>query len=301
MCGGERVRIPFGTRGAGSVTTVNDTVTVEVVDIDDPADPRVDDFRDLNSVDRRPDLPILPGGRRGKGLVIAEGVLVVERMISSRFAPHALLGVDKRFDELVPVLSADSLAGVPFYRTSAQVMADIVGFHLNRGVLAVARRPQPLDPADVIARARTVAVLEGVNDHENIGSIFRNAAGLGVDAVLFGGATADPLYRRSVRVSMGHVLKVPFAHVQTWPDDLSMLRDNDFRIVSLTPDPAAVPLAQAVDAERVAFMVGAEGPGLTERAMRAGDVRARIPMSRGTDSLNVATAAAVAFYERTRL
>lgn len=275
-------------------------LAVTVVDIDDPADPRVDDFRDLNSTDRRPDLKVLAGGLPGKGLVIAEGVLVAQRMIASRFAPHAFLGVDKRLTELAPTLTDPAVAGVPFYRASAAVMAEVVGFHLNRGVLGVARRPTPLALADVLAEARTVAVLEGVNDHENIGSIFRNAAGLGVDAVIFGGACADPLYRRSVRVSMGHALLVPFAHTQSWPGDLDLLRDNDFRIVSLTPDEAAIPLSEAVTAERVAFMVGAEGPGLSETAMRAGDVRARIPMARGTDSLNVATAAALAFYERAR-
>lgn len=275
-------------------------LAVTVIDIDDPDDPRVDDFRDLNSVDRRPDLPVLGGGRPGRGLVIAEGVLVAQRMVASRFAPHAFFGVDKRLRELADTLTDPAVSEVPFFRADADVMAQVVGFHLNRGVLAVARRPEPLRLPDVLADARTVAVLEGVNDHENIGSIFRNAAGLGVDAVIFGGACADPLYRRSVRVSMGHVLLVPFAHATSWPADLDMLRSNDFRLISLTPDPEVAALSQVVDAPRVAFMVGAEGPGLTETAMRAGDVRARIPMARGTDSLNVATAAALAFYERAR-
>ena len=152
--------------------------------------------------------------------------------------------------------------------------------------------------------ARTVAVLEGVNDHENLGSIFRNAAGLDVDAVVFGTGCADPLYRRAVRVSMGHALLVPYAWAGDWPGDLEMLRDNGFRLLAMTPDPAA-PHAGRRDGGRrrstVAMLVGAEGPGLTERAMRASDVRVRIPMSRGTDSLNVATAAALAFYERARV
>ncbi|MEE3849280.1 RNA methyltransferase [Gordonia sp. LSe1-13] len=273
---------------------------VDVIDIDDPSDPRVDDFRDLNSVDRRPDLPALPGGRVGKGLVIAEGVLVAQRMIASRFAPHAFLGVGKRLTELDDALEKPTLRGVPFYRASADVMADVVGFHLNRGVLAVARRPPVLDVADVVGRAHTVAILEGVNDHENIGSIFRNAAGLGVDAVLFGAGCADPLYRRCVRVSMGHALLVPFARFDDWPRGLSVLNDHGFRTVALTPGPGSVPLREAVDADKVAFLVGAEGPGLSETVMRASDLRAHIPMSRGTDSLNVATAAAIAFYERAR-
>ncbi|MEE4025623.1 RNA methyltransferase [Gordonia sp. PKS22-38] len=276
------------------------STSVDVIDIDDPSDPRVDDFRDLNSVDRRPDLPALPGGRVGKGLVIAEGVLVAQRMIASRFAPHAFLGVDKRLTELDDALENPTLRGVPFYRASADVMADVVGFHLNRGVLAVARRPPVLDVADVVERAHTVAILEGVNDHENIGSIFRNAAGLGVDAVLFGAGCADPLYRRCVRVSMGHALLVPFARFDDWPRGLSVLNDHGFRTVALTPGPGSVPLREAVDAAKVAFLVGAEGPGLSETVMRASDLRAHIPMSRGTDSLNVATAAAIAFYERAR-
>lgn len=265
-----------------------------ITDVDDPDDPRLDDFRDLNSVDRRPDLP------SGKGLVIAEGVLVVQRMLASRFRPHALLGTDRRLTEL-----EDDLAGsdVPFYRTSADVMARVVGFHLNRGVLAAARRVPEPGVAEVIAGARTVAVLEGVNDHENLGSIFRNAAGLGVDAVVFGSGCADPLYRRAVRVSMGHALLVSFARASCWPADLKMLQDNGFRLMAMTPQGAACALPDAMAAardQRVAVLVGAEGPGLTPAALRLSDVRVRIPMSRGTDSLNVATAAALAFYERAR-
>ncbi|MDI6626994.1 MAG: RNA methyltransferase [Rhodococcus sp. (in: high G+C Gram-positive bacteria)] len=265
---------------------------VHVIDVDDPSDPRLDDFRDLNSSDRRPDLP------EGKGLVIAEGVLVAQRLLTSRFPMISLLGVDRRLDALREDL-ADS--DVPFYRTSAEVMAEVVGFHLNRGVLAAANRPPALDLDEVLADAKTVAILEGVNDHENLGSMFRNAAGLGVDAVLFGAACADPLYRRSVRVSMGHVLRVPFAKVPEWPRGLDRVRAHGFQLISLTPNPTAVSLAAAMTGEKVALLLGAEGPGLTEHAMRATDIRARIPMAPGTDSLNVATAAAMGFYERVRL
>jgi tRNA G18 (ribose-2'-O)-methylase SpoU len=269
-------------------------VSTNVIDVADPADPRLDDFRDLNSVDRRPDLP------SGKGLVIAEGVLVVQRMLVSRFRPRALLGTDRRLSELAPDL-AD--VDAPYYRVQAGVMAEVVGFHLNRGVLASASRPPELTVAQVLDGARTVAVLEGVNDHENLGSIFRNAAGLGVDAVIFGMGCADPLYRRAVRVSMGHALLVPYAWTETWPRDLQILRDNGFRLLAMTPDPTAHTLAEAMSEtaeQKVAILVGAEGPGLTEWVMRASDMRVRVPMSRGTDSLNVATAAALAFYDRSR-
>jgi tRNA G18 (ribose-2'-O)-methylase SpoU len=270
-------------------------LSLNVIDVGDPADPRLDDFRDLNSIDRRPDLPT------GKGLVIAEGVLVVQRMLASRFTPRALLGTGRRLDELAADLRD---VDVPYYRASAEVMAEVVGFHLNRGVLAAAPRPRELTVAEVLDRARTVAVLEGVNDHENLGSIFRNAAGLDIDGVVFGTGCADPLYRRAVRVSMGHALLVPYAWSADWPNGLEVLRDNGFRLLAMTPDASALSLVEAfaeLAGDKVAILVGAEGPGLTERAMRSSDVRVRIPMSRGTDSLNVATAAALAFYERARV
>lgn len=268
---------------------------LDVQDVTDPDDPRLDDFRDLNSIDRRPDLPT------GKGLVIAEGVLVVQRMLASRFTPLALLGTDRRLVELKDDLAGASGVTAPYYRASAEVMARVVGFHLNRGVLAAARRVPEPSVAQVVDGARTVAVLEGVNDHENLGSIFRNAAGLGVDAVVFGSGCADPLYRRAVRVSMGHALLVPYARVTDWPADLVALKERGFRLLAMTPNREACALPEAMAAvhdERLAVLVGAEGPGLTPAILRLSDVRVRIPMSRGTDSLNVATAAAVAFYER---
>ena len=274
--------------------TAHHVSELNVVDVTDPADPRLDDFRDLNSVDRRPDLP------SGKGLVIAKGVLVVQRMLASRFTPRALLGTDRRLAELGADLHGVS---APYYRVEADVMAEAVGFHLNRGVLASASRAAELSVAQVLEGARTIAVLEGVNDHENLGSIFRNAAGLGVDAVVFGSGCADPLYRRAVRVSMGHALLVPFARAARWPADLHVLRDAGFRLLAMTPDEGAPRLADAMDGladGKVAILVGAEGPGLQEHTMRASDVRVRIAMARGTDSLNVATAAALAFYERDR-
>lgn len=268
---------------------------LQVCDITDPDDARLDDFRDLNSIDRRPDLP------SGKGLVIAEGVLVVQRMLASAFAPLAFLGTDRRLAELKADLAGNP---APFFRVSAEVMAEAVGFHLNRGVLAAARRIPERTVEQVTGGARTIAVLEGVNDHENLGSIFRNAAGLDVDAVVFGSGCADPLYRRAVRVSMGHALLVPYARSGQWPVDLNTLRQNGFRLLAMTPASDAKMLPEALASmlgERVAILVGAEGPGLSQAALEASDLRVRVPMSRGTDSLNVATAAALAFYERVRL
>ena len=268
---------------------------VVVCDITDPGDVRLDNFRDLNSIDRRPDLPT------GKGLVIAEGVLVVQRMLASPFAPLAFLGTDRRLAELAADLAGNP---APYYRVSAELMAEVVGFHLNRGVLAAARRVPERSLVPVVDGARTVVVLEGVNDHENLGAIFRNAAGLNVDAVVFGSGCADPLYRRAVRVSMGHALLVPYTRATEWPADLKTLQQMGFRLLAMTPDPDAAPLREAMAAvqdDRVAVLVGAEGPGLSRAVLRASDLRVRIPMSRGTDSLNVATAAALAFYERVKL
>jgi tRNA G18 (ribose-2'-O)-methylase SpoU len=148
------------------------------------------------------------------------------------------------------------------------------------------------------AGAQVLAVAEGVNDHENLGSLFRNAAALGVDGVLLGPRCADPLYRRSVRVSMGHVLRVPFADLPgPWPASLDLLRAAGLRVAALTPAADAQPLATArIAGQRVAVLLGAEGPGLSAEALAAADLSVRIPMAPGVDSLNVATAAAVAFH-----
>lgn len=256
--------------------------------IDDPADPRLDDVRDLNRSDA--------ADRR---LVIAEGPLVVGRLLESRFPVRSIVGFGPKLDAL------DAPADIPRYEVTRETLAAVAGFDMHRGLLAVADRAPEPSVEEILATARTIVVLEGVGDHENIGSMFRNAAGMGVDAILFGNGCGDPLYRRVVRVSMGHVLRLPYAHLDgtytTWQRSLAQLADAGFHLVSLTPDPEATHLADALAGkEKVALLVGAEGPGLTEHAMRATDVRARIPMAPGTDSLNLATAAAIAFYERER-
>jgi tRNA G18 (ribose-2'-O)-methylase SpoU len=264
-----------------------------LIEVGDAGDPRLDDYRDLTTADRRPDRP---GGR---GLVIAEGVVVVRRLIDSPYPVRSVLGVPRRLAELAADL-AD--LDVPAYAVDADTMATAVGFHLNRGVLAVADRARPPEVRALAAAAQVLAVAEGVNDHENLGSLFRNAAALGVDGVLLGPRCADPLYRRSVRVSMGHVLRVPFAELSGgWPNSLDVLRAAGLRVAALTPAPDALPLAAAgLAGVRTALLLGAEGPGLTPEALAAADLRVRIPMATGVDSLNVATAAAVAFHEVTR-
>ena len=253
-----------------------------VIEVTDPDDPRLDEYRFLRTADRRPDRP------GGLGLVIAEGTIAVSRMLASRYPVRSMLGVRRKLETLPPV-------DAPVYVTTAEVMAEVIGFHLNRGVLAMADRPEPLSVSSVLDGARRLAVLEGVGDHENLGALFRNAAGLGVDGVLLGAGCSDPLYRRSVRVSMGHVLAVPFTTLSPWPDGLKVLQDNGFTVMALTPAGAA-DLSAVTPPEKAAVMLGSEGPGLTPEAVAAADVAVKIPMVGGVDSLNVATAGAVAFY-----
>ncbi|SHH25825.1 tRNA G18 (ribose-2'-O)-methylase SpoU [Jatrophihabitans endophyticus] len=256
---------------------------MDVESITDAADPRLDDFRDLTDADVRPDR---------RGIVIAEGVNVVERMVGSPYRMRAVVGVASRLDALRPALAQRD---APAYAVDKWLLSEVVGFRVTRGVLASADRPPALDAAELVAAARRIAVLEGLNDFENLGSLFRNAAAFGVDAVLLDPTCADPLYRRSVRVSMGHVLRIPFAVLPgAWPGALDLLRGHGVTTLALTPR-GERPLRELAAPDRWAVLLGAEGPGLAAATLAAADERVRIPMVAGVDSLNVATAAAVAF------
>ncbi len=225
--------------------------------------------------------------------MIAEGVVVVRRLLASEYPVRALLGVRRRYDELTQDLAS---VAAPFYLTSPDVMDAVVGFHLNRGVLATADRVVFPPAEELLQRVVSVAVLEGVGDHENLGSIFRNAAALGVGAVLLADGCADPLYRRSVRVSMGTVLRVPFAAVNVpIAEVVELLRAAGFTVTALTPRSDAVAIGEAEFGARPAVLLGSEGPGLTDAALAAADLLVRIPMAADVDSLNVATAGAIAF------
>jgi tRNA G18 (ribose-2'-O)-methylase SpoU len=261
---------------------------VDVVVVSDPADARVGDFRDLTDADVRPDR---------RGVVIAEGINVVARLIGSRYPVRAVFGVPSRIEALRAQLEP---LDVPVFVADKWVLSDVVGFRVTRGVLASASRPAALDAAALLTTARHVAVLEGLNDFENLGALFRNAAAFGIDAVLLDRRCADPLYRRSVRVSMGHVLRMPFAVLPgRWPDALETVRGAGLPLLALTPRPSAVALRDISVPARWAVLVGAEGPGLSNGALDAADQQVRIPMAGGVDSLNVATAAAVAFAQLT--
>lgn len=253
--------------------------------IHDPADQRLADYRALTDVSlRRRTEPEL-------GLFIAESALVVERAVAAGYPLRSVL-VSTRWGAQLPVAVP---AGVPVYAAPEPLLRELTGFHVHRGVLAsVHRRPLP-DAAQLLAGARRLAVLEDVNTHTNVGAIFRSAAALGVDGVLLSPRCADPLYRRAVRVSMGAVLSLPYARLDPWPDGLARLADAGFRLLALTPD-GELALDTVVPARRVALVFGAEGAGLTPAA-RAACEGVRIPMAGGIDSLNVAAAAAVAFWE----
>ena len=261
-------------------------MTVEL--ITDPADERIADYRALTDVELR------TRWEPPHGLFIAEGELVLRRALRAGYQPRSLLVDAKRVDQLGALLDHG-----PAYAAGQEVLEAVTGFHVHRGVLAsFHRKPLPAAP-DVLAGARRVAVLEGLNNHTNLGAVYRSAAALGIDAVLLSPTCADPLYRRSVRVSMGEVFAVPYAKLDPWPAGLDLVRAAGFTILAMTPSPDAVPIHRLTAAQRAkaALLLGAEGPGLTTAAQAASDVRVVIPMRRGVDSLNVAAAAAVSFWE----
>lgn len=249
----------------------------------DAADERLDDFRDLMDADVRPDR---------RGIVIAEGTNVVERLIRSPYRIRAIAGVPNKLELLAPAL--DQL-DVPVYELDKWLLSDVVGFRVTRGVLASADRPPATDAAALITAGRRFVVLEAINDFENLGSIFRNCAAFGIDGVLLDPRCADPLYRRSVRVSMGNVFGVGWAVLPgPWPDSLDLLSDHGVELLALTPRAEAPALRELNPPDRWAMLLGAEGPGLSEAALARVQQWARIPMAAGVDSLNVATAGAVA-------
>jgi tRNA G18 (ribose-2'-O)-methylase SpoU len=244
----------------------------------------VQDFANLIDADVRSDR---------RGIVIAEGVNVVERLIRSAYPVRSIVGVESKLADLEPFLAGTD---APVYRMDKWTLSELVGFRVTRGVLAAADRPPASDPATLISAGRRFAVLEAINDFENLGSLFRNAAAFGLDAVLLDPRCADPLYRRSVRVSMGHIFGMPFAVLpEPWPASLSLLAAAGVRVFAMTPRLAASPLTALAVPDKWAVLLGAEGPGLSERALAAADEWVRIPMADGVDSLNIATAGAVAF------
>ena len=262
-----------------------------LIPVDDADDPRLADYRNV------PD----PGLAARGGAFIAEGRLVVRRLITgTRLPVRSVMVTPAALASMNDALAAR--AGLPVYVVPQALMNGITGFNMHRGCLAIGERPAPHEWRALARDARRLVVLEGVANADNVGSIFRNAAAFGVDAVLLGPACTDPLYRKAIRTSMAAALTLPFAHAQPWPGALCELRQSGWTVLGTTPSPAAAPLRDLAAAlgPRLALVVGHEGDGLTSEALAACSHQARIPMAAGVDSLNVAAATAVALYELTR-
>ena len=263
------------------------------VPVDSADDPRLTDYVRLTDVHLRRSL------EAAHGLFIAEGELVIRRAIGAGYPVRSLLITSDRLAAL-----ADLAGGCPgpVYVVAPEIAQRLTGYRVHRGALASMQR-LPLPPVgEVIGGARRLVVLEDIVDHTNVGAIFRCVAALGFDAVVLAPRCADPLYRRSVRVSMGAVFAVPYARLEDWREGLARIRAAGFRLLALTPAPDAAPIDQArasgvpPDCDRLALLLGTEGDGLSARWREQADLSVRIPMSGGVDSLNVASAAAIACY-----
>jgi tRNA G18 (ribose-2'-O)-methylase SpoU len=262
------------------------------VRVRDAGDPRLADYVRLTDVHLRRSL------EAPRGLFIAEGEKVIRRAIGAGYPMRSLLITENKLPGLADL--AGSCQG-PVYLVAPEVAEELAGYQVHRGALASMQR-LPLPPVAAVTRhARRIVVLEDIVDHTNVGAIFRCVAALGFDAVVLAPRCADPLYRRSVRVSMGAVFAVPYARMADWREGLDGLRSAGFRLLALTPAPEAVPIGEVAEVaarpdSRLALLLGTEGDGLSARWRGQADLPVRIPMRRGVDSLNVASAAAIACY-----
>jgi len=258
------------------------------VQITSAGDPRLADYTRLTDVGLRTHL------EAEHGLFMAEGTKVIRRAVDAGYTARSVLLAESRVADL-PALALPPAA--PVYVVPDEVAEHLTGYRVHRGALASFNRKPLPEVSEVIRDAKRIVVLEDLVDHANVGAIFRCAAALGVDTVLLSPRCADPLYRRSVKVSMGAVFAVPYARMTEWFDGLAQLRTAGFLVLALTPDERATPVGTALAAaqgERIALLFGTEGDGLTARWLREADELVRIPMRAGVDSLNVVAAAAIA-------
>ena len=257
--------------------------------IDDPGDSRLDDYRNV------PDAELL----ERRGIFVAEGRLVVQRLLAeSRMKMRSVMLTDAARATLQPVL--DARPDLPIYVVPLPFMHSITSFHIHRGCLGIGERPAECHWRTLARGARRLVILERIANADNVGAVFRNAAAFGAEAVLLDRACTDPLYRKAIRTSMGAALSIPFARVDAWPDALRALREDGMVAIGLTPAEHAgrlTDIVHVVGDRRVALVAGHEGEGLTAETIDACDHAVRIPMARGVDSLNVATATAIALYE----
>jgi tRNA G18 (ribose-2'-O)-methylase SpoU len=262
---------------------------VHIVPVTDPAAPELRDYTELTDVVRR------RLREPAEGIYLAESVRVIERAVAAGHHPRSVLVLEKWLPEIEPLFASWN---VPVYVGTAEVLEAVTGFVMHRGALASMHRPALPPVADLLRDAHRVVVLEDIVDHTNVGAIFRAVAGMGADAVLVTPRCADPLYRRSVRVSMGAVLQVPWTRLGEWDVAAPELHAAGFEIAALALDERAVDLAAFArnPPGRVAIVLGTEGDGLSRDALAAADTIVTIPMDHGVDSLNVAAAAAVALW-----
>jgi tRNA G18 (ribose-2'-O)-methylase SpoU len=238
---------------------------------------------------------------RSRGLFVAEGRQVVRRVVEdARYRVQSLLLNAAALRDLEPAIAA-CRADVPVFVSSAKALADIAGYDVHRGCLALVHRPSDTTVDELLAPARMLVILEAVANPDNVGGVFRNAAAFGAGGVLLSPTCCDPLYRKAIKTSMGATLRVPYARAGSddWPGVIAHVRSAGFRIVALTPrEPAETLEAFAVRprAARIALIVGTEGAGLTAEAEVMADDRVRIPISGDVDSLNLATAAGIALH-----
>ena len=261
-----------------------------LTEVTSPDDPRLADYRGLTDVRLR------TTWEPPHGVFIAESEIVIRRALAAGYRPRSMVMAPEWLERMAPLI-ADVEA--PVYTASYDVLRELTGFHVHRGALASFHR-KPVPPLDeVVAGTRRVVVIEDMVSHTNLGAVFRCAAALGMDAVVLSPSCADPLYRRAVRVSMGEVFVVPYARADRWPESIGRLKNAGFRVLAMTPAADARRLDELAvgDDDRLAVLLGSEGPGLSATASGQADLQVRIPMAHGVDSLNVAAAAAVAFWE----
>ncbi|MGW4204684.1 TrmH family RNA methyltransferase [Streptomyces sp. NPDC004726] len=263
----------------------------DLITVEDPDDPRLRDYTGLTDVElRRKREP-------AEGLFIAEGEKVIRRARDAGYEMRSMLLSAKWVDVMRDVIDESP---APVYAVSPELAERVTGYHVHRGALAsMGRRPLPsADDLLTPGSARRAAVFEDIVDHANLGAAFRNAAALGVDAVFLTPRCADPLYRRSVKVSMGAVFSVPWTRLESWPEDMDLFRRHGYTTAALCLAENSITLDELAARRigRLALLLGTEGEGLTAEALRAADEWVRIPMAAGVDSLNVAAASAVAFY-----
>jgi len=262
-----------------------------VITITDLDDPRLADYAHVT------DVALKKARGTEHGLYIAESALVLERALRAGHRPRSVLALGGTAEEALRVLGSDA-AEVPVFVGPGDLLAELTGYILHRGLIASMHRPELPQADALLSTAQRIVILEDVADPTNVGAIFRSAGAIGADAILVTPRCSDPFYRRAIRVSMGTVLQVPWTRVGDWPSTRALLTRHGFHVAALALSEHAVSLRSftAHGHDKLALLLGAEGSGLTNEALEASDTLVQIPMKHGIDSLNVAAASAVAMW-----